>query len=113
MTEIGSKAPAWLAVPSARAGEEPALQDGAAADEHPGRADDGPAVVPGARAGQARGAGPGSGPAGDDGVQGALSPLARLAEAPVSDHVGVFEDVLTGLEAVLASVEEPLQDGER
>ncbi|MFI7630706.1 hypothetical protein ACIG5D_13135 [Microbispora rosea] len=43
---------------------------------------------------------------GADGVQAALSPLGRLAHAPVSEHVGVFEQVLAGLEAVLASVEE-------
>ncbi|OPG05876.1 hypothetical protein [Microbispora sp. GKU 823] len=43
---------------------------------------------------------------GADGVQAALSPLGRLAHAPVSEHVGVFEQVLAGLEAVLASVED-------
>ncbi|MEU7693706.1 hypothetical protein OHB01_34860 [Microbispora hainanensis] len=43
---------------------------------------------------------------GADGVQAALSPLGRLAHAPVSEHVGVFEQVLGGLEAVLASVED-------
>ncbi|MGW5263978.1 hypothetical protein ACWEQG_23665 [Microbispora sp. NPDC004025] len=43
---------------------------------------------------------------GADGVQAALSPLGRLAHVPVSEHVGVFERVLAGLEAVLASVED-------
>ncbi|GII51620.1 hypothetical protein Pth03_00090 [Planotetraspora thailandica] len=102
MTEIGSKAPAWLAVPSARAGEEPAERDGAASGERPVPGD----AVPGARGAETQ-------PPAEGGVEGALTPLARLAEAPVSDHVGLFEDVLTGLEAVLASVDEPVQDGER
>ncbi|MEV7804623.1 hypothetical protein AB0O28_16920 [Microbispora sp. NPDC088329] len=43
---------------------------------------------------------------GADGVQAALSSLGRLAHTPVSEHVGVFEQVLAGLEAVLASVED-------
>lgn len=43
---------------------------------------------------------------GTEGVQAALSPLGRLAQAPVSEHVGVFEQVLAGLEAVLASVDD-------
>ncbi|GGO22921.1 hypothetical protein [Microbispora bryophytorum] len=43
---------------------------------------------------------------GAGGVQTVLSPLGRLAHTPVSDHVDVFEQVLAGLEAVLASVED-------
>lgn len=43
---------------------------------------------------------------GADGVQAALAPLGRLAHAPVSEHVGVFEQVLAGLEAVLVSVQD-------
>ncbi|GAA4592564.1 hypothetical protein GCM10023194_54660 [Planotetraspora phitsanulokensis] len=84
MTDIGSQAPAWLAVPNARSGEAvpPAVHT------------DGDQDAPG-------------------GVESALSPLGRLAEAPVSEHVGIFEDVLTGLEAVLTSVDEPLPDSER
>ncbi|WP_405085731.1 hypothetical protein [Microbispora sp. NBC_01389] len=50
---------------------------------------------------------PGEPPAsGADGVRAALSPLGELAQTPVSGHVGVFERVLTGLETVLASVED-------
>ncbi|WP_182874458.1 hypothetical protein [Microbispora sp. H10670] len=50
---------------------------------------------------------PGEPPAsGTDGVRAALSPLGELAQTPVSVHVGVFERVLTGLETVLASVED-------
>jgi hypothetical protein len=92
MTDIGSEAPAWLAVPNARTGE-----------------------TPGAVPGEVPGAGPHPGEDQDaaGGVESALSPLGRLAEAPVSEHVGIFEDVLTGLEAVLTSVDEPLPDGER
>jgi hypothetical protein len=86
MTDIGSEAPAWLAVPNARTGESPA-------------------TAPGTHAG------------GDQdtagGAESALSPLGRLGEAPVSEHVGIFEDVLTGLEAVLTSVDEPLPDSEQ
>lgn len=40
-------------------------------------------------------------------VGDALSPLGRLGEAPVPEHVGVFEEVLAGLEAVLTSVDDP------
>ena len=43
---------------------------------------------------------------GADGVQAALSPLGRLAHAPVPEHVGVFEQVLAGLETGLAAVED-------
>ncbi|GAA4572796.1 hypothetical protein [Planotetraspora kaengkrachanensis] len=88
MTDIGSQAPAWLAVPNARAGEA------TAPDQAPAVHADGGQDTPGD-------------------VESALSPLERLAEAPVSEHVGIFEDVLTGLEAVLTSVDEPVSDGER
>ncbi|MEW9531217.1 hypothetical protein [Microbispora sp. NPDC049125] len=39
-------------------------------------------------------------------VEGALAPLGRLTAAPVPEHVGIFEEVLSGLEAVLASVDD-------
>ncbi|GAA4196445.1 hypothetical protein [Microbispora amethystogenes] len=48
---------------------------------------------------------------GADGVRAALSPLGELAQTPVSGHVGVFERVLTGLETVLASVEDSGGEG--
>lgn len=37
-------------------------------------------------------------------VRPALAPLGRLASLPVREHVAVFEQVLTGLEATLATV---------
>jgi hypothetical protein len=50
---------------------------------------------------------------GAGGVEAALAPLERLGRAPVSEHVAVFEEVLTGLESVLASVDEPGPGAER
>ncbi|MBP2703450.1 hypothetical protein JOL79_06520 [Microbispora sp. RL4-1S] len=50
---------------------------------------------------------------GAGGAEAALAPLERLAATPVSGHVAVFEEVLSGLEAVLASVEEPASEAER
>ncbi|GAA1303724.1 hypothetical protein Psi02_45380 [Planotetraspora silvatica] len=118
MTDIGSEAPAWLAVPNARTGETPATVPGTVPAGVPATV---PGAVPGgAPAGPAGAPGAGAHPAGHQdaqdaagGVETALSPLGRLAEAPVSEHVGIFEDVLTGLEAVLTSVDEPLPDSER
>ncbi|GII32005.1 hypothetical protein [Planotetraspora mira] len=123
MTDIGSEAPAWLAVPNARTGETPGAVPGEVPATVPGAAPGGlpatvsgiPGTVPGAAPAGVPGAGPHPGEDQDaaGGVESALSPLGRLAEAPVSEHVGIFEDVLTGLEAVLTSVDEPLPDGER
>jgi hypothetical protein len=43
---------------------------------------------------------------GDERADTALGGLARLGTLPVSAHVGVFEEVLTGLEQALASVDD-------
>jgi hypothetical protein len=108
MTDIGSEVPAWLAVPNARTGETPAMaptpatSTSTSTDSGP---DSGAGAVPGPHAGGDQDAA--------GGVESALSPLARLTDAPVSEHVGIFEDVLTGLEAVLTSVDEPLPDSEQ
>ncbi|ADG88726.1 hypothetical protein TBS_10250 [Thermobispora bispora] len=45
-----------------------------------------------------------------DGIAAVLAPLERLGDTPVSGHVAIFEEVLAGLEAVLASVGEPGPD---
>ncbi|WP_326823589.1 hypothetical protein OHA77_36725 [Streptosporangium sp. NBC_01639] len=42
---------------------------------------------------------------GEERVDTALGGLARLGALPVSAHVDVFEEVFTGLEQSLASVE--------
>ncbi|MFF5205345.1 hypothetical protein [Streptosporangium sp. NPDC000396] len=42
---------------------------------------------------------------GEERVDIALGGLARLDAMPVSGHVGVFEEVFTGLEQALASVD--------
>ncbi|GAA3507821.1 hypothetical protein FHR32_006680 [Streptosporangium album] len=42
---------------------------------------------------------------GEERVDTALGGLAQLGALPVSAHVGVFEEVFTGLEQSLASVE--------
>ncbi|GAA3447497.1 hypothetical protein [Planomonospora venezuelensis] len=42
---------------------------------------------------------------GDERVDAALGGLAVLGDLPVPAHVGVFEEVFTGLERVLASVD--------
>ncbi len=41
------------------------------------------------------------------GVDAVMSPIDRLGDTPVAGHVAIFEEVLTGLEAVLASVDDP------
>ncbi|MER6178478.1 hypothetical protein [Streptosporangium sp. NPDC001681] len=41
---------------------------------------------------------------GDERADAALGGLARLGALPVSAHADVFEEVLTGLEQALASV---------
>ncbi|MER5623000.1 hypothetical protein ABT061_18370 [Streptosporangium sp. NPDC002544] len=41
---------------------------------------------------------------GDERADAALGGLARLGALPVSAHADVFEEVLTGLEQTLASV---------
>ncbi|GAA0405207.1 hypothetical protein GCM10009530_66680 [Microbispora corallina] len=69
----------------------------------------------GIEAAEEREPGPGSAAGGVPGpvsVQAALEPLGRLGRTPVSGHVAVFEEVLTGLEAVLASVDEPAEPAE-
>jgi hypothetical protein len=43
---------------------------------------------------------------GDERADAALGGLAQLGTLPVSAHVGVFEEVLTGLEQTLASVDD-------
>ncbi|GGK84252.1 hypothetical protein Sme01_28560 [Sphaerisporangium melleum] len=40
-------------------------------------------------------------------VAAALAGLGGLGELPVREHVPVFEDVLGGLEAALASMDDP------
>jgi hypothetical protein len=47
-----------------------------------------------------------AGGSGEERAQAALVPLERLAELPVREHAGVFEEVFSGLEATLASVED-------
>ncbi|MEV8637838.1 hypothetical protein AB0395_39940 [Streptosporangium sp. NPDC051023] len=42
---------------------------------------------------------------GEERVDAALGGLARLSAMPVSAHAGVFEEVFTGLEQALASVD--------
>ncbi|MCT9932834.1 hypothetical protein N5079_21750 [Planotetraspora sp. A-T 1434] len=122
MTETGSKPPAWLALLAERAADDPGAPAGRAVAE--AGASEGHAVAePAAPGGRAAGdAGPTGGHAVQDegipsdgrsdgaGVEAALSLLGRLNETPVAEHVGVFEGVLTGLEAVLASVDEPVTD---
>ena len=52
---------------------------------------------------------PASGATADDGearVAATLAGLAVLGDTPVREHVAVFEEVLAGLEATLASVED-------
>jgi hypothetical protein len=43
---------------------------------------------------------------GDGRANTALGGLAQLGALPVSAHVGVFEEVFTGLEQALASVDD-------
>ncbi|MER6948913.1 hypothetical protein ABZ297_39935 [Nonomuraea sp. NPDC005983] len=43
---------------------------------------------------------------GDERVDAVLAGLGRLAELPVSDHVTVFDDAFSGLEATLAAVDD-------
>lgn len=48
---------------------------------------------------------------GEKGVEAMTAELlGRLDKLPVSEHVGVFEEVLTGLETALTSVDEPAGD---
>jgi hypothetical protein len=49
---------------------------------------------------------------GDERVDTALGGLAALGDVPVPAHVGVFEEVLAGLEHALASADDA-QDGPR
>ncbi|GAA1512835.1 hypothetical protein GCM10009677_52320 [Sphaerisporangium rubeum] len=52
---------------------------------------------------------PAAGATADDGEARVTATLARLAvlgDTPVHEHVAVFEEVLGGLEATLASVED-------
>ncbi|MFC6083386.1 hypothetical protein [Sphaerisporangium aureirubrum] len=48
----------------------------------------------------------GAAEAGEAGVTAALARMAVLGDTPVREHVAVFEEVLGGLEATLASVED-------
>ncbi|MEV0595275.1 hypothetical protein [Nonomuraea cavernae] len=43
---------------------------------------------------------------GDERVDAVLDGLGRLAGLPVSDHVAVFEEAFSGLEATLADVDD-------
>ena len=43
---------------------------------------------------------------GDERVDSVLAGLGRLADLPVSDHVAVFDEAFSGLEATLAGVED-------
>ncbi|GAA0920344.1 hypothetical protein [Nonomuraea longicatena] len=43
---------------------------------------------------------------GDARVDGILAGLNRLAGLPAADHVAVFDDAFTGLEATLAAMDE-------
>lgn len=45
----------------------------------------------------------------EGGVDPVMSPIDRLGDTPVAGHVAIFEEVLTGLEAVLASMDDPAQ----
>ncbi|MGR6917118.1 hypothetical protein ACU635_23025 [[Actinomadura] parvosata] len=48
---------------------------------------------------------------GDERVDAIVAGLARLGELPVSEHVAVFDEAFSGLEGVLAAVEEPVREG--
>lgn len=50
------------------------------------------------------------GDAGPERPTPALSPMDRLESTPVCGHVAIFEEVLSGLEAMLASVDDPAPD---
>ncbi|GIH69992.1 hypothetical protein [Sphaerimonospora thailandensis] len=54
-------------------------------------------------------AGPERSPLGGD-IDPAMSPIGRLGDTPVAGHVAIFEEVLTGLETVLASVDDQAPD---
>ncbi|MEZ0071228.1 hypothetical protein [Planotetraspora sp. GP83] len=122
MTETGSKPPAWLALLADRASADPGAPGGHAVAEA-GASEEQAVMEPAAPEGRAADdAGPrgrhavqdenvlSGGRSGGTSVEAALSLLGRLDETPVFEHVGVFEGVLTGLEAVLASVDEPATD---
>ena len=48
----------------------------------------------------------------DKSIEAALAPLDRLAASPVAEHVAAFEEVLTGLETALTSLDEPAGDAQ-
>jgi hypothetical protein len=66
----------------------------------------GPAFPPGRETGGESSGRDSSGRDGEKRAEAALGPLEGLAGLPVREHVAVFDEVFSGLEVTLASVEE-------
>ncbi|MEV0622242.1 hypothetical protein AB0I81_53615 [Nonomuraea sp. NPDC050404] len=49
---------------------------------------------------------------GDERVDAIVADLGRLGELPVSEHVAVFDEAFSGLEGVLAAVDEAAEEAQ-